>query len=212
MPIHHHVEQNSPEWQALRAGLPTASEFKRILTNTGKVSSSSRDYACELAAEKLAGHAVNAWGGNLWTERGHGLESEARDWYAFETGLDVQPGDFWTDDEGRWGCSPDGLVGDDGGIEIKSLKAANVISAWLDWQDSQKPPTDYLAQIQGNLFVTGRKWWDLVIYHPALPAANSIIRIGPDPEYHAKLESGLLETVRLRDEIISRLKGENECF
>lgn len=212
MAAHHQVEQNSPEWQALRAGMPTASDFKRILTPTGKVSTQARDYACELVAERLGGHAVNAWGGNYWTERGHGVEAEARDWYAFERGVEVTPGDFWTDDEGRWGASPDGLIGADGGIEIKSLKAGNVISAWLDWHDNKAVPAEYMPQIQGNLLVTGRAWWDLVIYHPTIPEANSIIRVLPDEEYQAKLLAGLTEVVRLRDEIISKIKGLNECF
>ncbi len=80
--IIHPVEQNTDDWVKLRAGLPTASSFKSIITSQGLPSKSLPTYAAKLAADKYAGEPLDSFEGNVWTERGHELESDARDLYS----------------------------------------------------------------------------------------------------------------------------------
>ena len=104
--IIHDVEQGTTPWLELRAGIPTSSEFGRIVTPTGKPSSSAKSYMFELMAERLMGHPVTSFV-TTWMERGHELEPEAVDFYAFQTNEDPQPVGFVTDDSKRVGASPD---------------------------------------------------------------------------------------------------------
>jgi len=123
--IVHDVAQGTDEWHALRAGLPTASEFSKLVTSKGEPSKSMTAYAMELAGELYAGRPLDAWEGNKYTERGHEIEHEARLAYAMR-GEPVEEIGFVTDDEGLWGCSPDGLVGEYGMIEIKCLPKKHI--------------------------------------------------------------------------------------
>ena len=100
--------------------------------------------------------------GNKYTDFGTETEQEARDYYAFSKGVEVKEIGFCTDDLGRFGCSPDGLVGDDGLVEIK-CKPANHIKTLMFWQKNGKPPTDYLAQTHMQMLVTGRQWANIKI-------------------------------------------------
>lgn len=177
----HSVDQNSPEWYQLRLGLPTASEFHRIITPTGKASTQADEYSNELVAEMLLARDVKSFGGNFWTERGHELEAEAVQLYEFVNGVVTAPGGFVTDDAVTMGCSPDRLVGDDGLIEVKCCKPAVMV----DYLLTQAADRDFKPQLQGQLFVTGRKYVDLVPYHPDFPAVS--IRIERDDEYLALL-------------------------
>jgi len=182
------VEQNTPEWFALRVGIPTASNFDRILTPTGKQSTQARMYALELIAEKYGGEDVDKFQGNQWTERGHVVETEARMFYELVYDLTVkQVGFVYLDESKAVGCSPDGLIGDDGGLEIKCLKATNHFEMLLDGII----PTKFIPQVQGSLWVTGRQWWDLLGYHPKFKHFK--IQIERDDVYIRMLESAVNE-------------------
>lgn len=201
------VIQGTPEWYAARSGIPTASEFSQLVTSTGERSKSLAGYAVKLAAEVLAGPSEHGFAGNSATARGKELEAEARAWYEFDQGVAIDDGTFWMADSGTAGASPDGLIGDEGGVEIKCPLAHNHLAAYLRFLDSGSPPPEYVAQVQGSLWVTGRKWWDLVLYHPAPMMPKWAWRIEPDAEFHAKLADAVLAVIAERDRIVTLVNG-----
>ena len=156
--------QNSPEWHKARMGIPTASCFDAILT-PGKTKSDQktrRTYMLKLAGELLTGQPIE----QVTTrdmERGHLLEPEARDLYTLQA--DAAPEKVGFIKRGRVGCSPDSLIGEDGGLEIKTKAPHLLIETTL----RDEFPEEHKAQVQGALWITGRKWWDLAVYWPGLP-------------------------------------------
>lgn len=202
--ICHDIPQRSPEWYALRCGMPTASEFSRIVTSKGEESKSRYGYALTLAGELFAGARLDAWGGNEHTERGRVLEDEALAAYSFMADAAASPVGFITDDAKTCGCSPDGLVGDHGMVEIKCLKAENHISAILYHRKHGTAPTDYIQQTQGQMWIAGRLWCDLVFYHPSLPML--VIRQEPIFPVVSGLATGIKALIAERDAVVSVLR------
>jgi putative phage-type endonuclease len=200
--IIHEIEQNSPEWFELRAGIPTASAFSKLVTSTGAPSKQIEAYALLLAAEKFTGGEVESWEGNYHTQRGHELEPQAREAYSFISDDDVQDVGFITDDQKLYGCSPDGLVGDHGILEIKCLKAENHIKTLM--KKDRGCPADYLQQVQGQLFVTGRAHCDLFFFHPTLPKFS--IRVAADTGFHMKLAAAIQDVIERRDAALKVLE------
>jgi hypothetical protein len=153
-------EQNSREWQMARMGIPTASSFSDILAKgEGKT---RRTYLMKLAGEIITGEPME----NITTmamERGHAMEAEARDLYALETGAGLVRAGFFRN--GRTGCSPDSLIGDHGGLEVKTMAPHLLIDVILK---DEFPPV-HKAQVQGTLWIMGREWWDLTVYWPGMP-------------------------------------------
>ncbi len=202
----HDVEQRSDEWYALRAGLPTASEFSKIVTSKGEASKSASGYALTLAAELFAGRPVDAWEGNVWTERGREMEQRAIDLYEFTRELDTEAVGFVTDDKGLMGCSPDRLVGADGLAEVKCLKAENHIKAILYHQKHGRYPPDYVQQAQGQMMICERAWCDIVFYHPELPML--VIRTEPDKDVQYALMDAIPKLCKERDEVVAALRRQ----
>ena len=196
-------EQRSPEWFALRVGIPTASEFASLVTSSGELSKTIPRYAKTLAAEKFSGRTLDAWEGNVWTERGQAMEAEAIRLYEFATDCVVSPIGFVTTDDGRAGCSPDGLVGDDGLVEVKCLKAENHIEAIMYYNKHGRCEPGYVQQPQGQLWVCERKWCDLIFYHPVLPLL--VIRQRPDEVLIKALGVAVSEVLKARDAILVAL-------
>lgn len=209
--IVHEVEQRSEEWYALRAGIPTASEFSSLLTpKTMKPSASILTYAAQLANEVYTGEVnPDGFAGNDWTDRGASWEESAIAWYEFATGEKVEQVGFVTNDAGTIGCSPDGLVGANGMIEIKSLKASNHTMAMLDHLTTGDTPPDYRAQTQGQMMICGREWCDLLFFHDRLPPF--LIRQTPDAEYIEKLNGAIASLLTKRDEILAALNGNQQA-
>ena len=175
--------QGSEEWSEARLGIPTASQFKRILTPKGKPSSSADGYSAELLAEWALGEAISDFAGNEWTERGNILESEARAYYSFHRDLDVETvGFLYRDGDRMSGCSPDGLVGEDGMLELKCPSAGKHL-LWLARGDV---PPEHRMQVQGALWVSGRAWLDWMSFYPQLPPL--LVRVTPDLEIQAALD------------------------
>jgi hypothetical protein len=159
------VVQGGPEWHAARAGIPTASNFDKLLTPAKlEPSKSAAPYRNHLIAEWLLGQAVLDDVKSGFMVRGHDLEQDARDWYEMARGVELTPGGFCLRDDGSAGCSPDNLVGDDGMAEFKTPSAANHVGYMLDGFGN-----DHRLQVQGGLWVTGRQWQDIVSYSPRLP-------------------------------------------
>ena len=171
------VKQGTPEWFTARAGIPTASAFDKIITpKTGKPSSQQFGYICELIADRIMGGPPE--GIESWTSRavqyGIDTEPEARAYYELHTDYKVQQVGFVTTDDGTAGCSPDGLVGDDGGLELKCPMAKTHVEYLLKGE----LPDAYKCQVHASLLITGRKWWDFCSYCIGFPPF--IIRVKPD--------------------------------
>jgi putative phage-type endonuclease len=157
-------EQGSPEWLASRLGRPSASMFGRLVTGSGKPSGSAESYINEMIAERLTGRSKPFFT-NEHMERGNFLEPEARQAYEFITDFEVVETGFILDDSQEFGCSPDGLVADDGGLEIKCPSD----SVHVSYLRAGKVPAKYYQQVQGCMMITGREWWDFMSYHPEMP-------------------------------------------
>ena len=157
-------EQGSPEWLASRLGRPSASMFSKLITASGKPSTSAEYYINEMIAERLTGRSKPFYT-NEHMERGTMLEPEARAAYEFITEYEVVETGFILDDSGEFGCSPDGLVGDSGGLEIKCPSD----SVHVSYLRAGKVPSKYYQQVQGCMWITGREWWDFMSYHPEMP-------------------------------------------
>lgn len=205
MIVHENVEQGSEEWFILRAGRPTGSSFKKLVSSTGQKSTQMKEYAAQLAAEQYAGMLLYEWGGNSFTERGKQLEGMARDWYEFERDCEVQEVGFITDDDNTHGVSPDGLVGDDGLVEIKCQIAKKHTMSVRYVIERKKPPTDFASQIYGQLMVTERDWCDLVLFHPNLPSLA--FRVYRNPEFEAVLAEQINACIVERDKFIGMYKS-----
>lgn len=203
--IIHDLEQNSPEWYAIRLGKPTASGASNLVTSTGKESKSIDEYAIKLAGDLFAGEELDSWTGNYWTERGHELEDSARSLYELINDNQTDRVGFITDDDELYGASPDSLVLDCGMLEIKCKKASEHIKTIMYINKMKKPPTEHYSQCQMQTFVTGRKWVDLMFYHPSLP--EKIIRINADEDFHSLLSRQLKTLIQRRDEIVKMLKS-----
>lgn len=197
--IIHDVLQNSEEWHRLRCGVFTASVFSKIVTPTGKYSAQAEDIEDGIVAEIITGTPSDDFGGTKWVERGKELEGDAVKLYEMLKDCEVKHMGFVTNDDGNIGCSPDGCVGDDGLIEIKCPKPKTHVKYCITGviEDVYKP------QIQGQMLVTGRKYVDIISYHPEMKPA--IIRVERDEEYIEKLSNALnqcIENVNKKLEIM----------
>lgn len=206
--IIHDIEQRSPEWHQLRAGMPTASMFSKLITSKGEPSKSLSDYALTLAGAIYAGKELDAWEGNKWTERGTELEEAARSLYEFSKDVEIKQVGFITDDDKLYGCSPDGLVADDGMVEFKCLKAENHIKTIVNYQKNGKCPTTYIQQVQGQMMIAERAWCDLIFYHPELPLL--VIKTWPIMAVINGITDGLEEVIEKRDEVVATLNKIGE--
>lgn len=200
MIIHDSFDQGSLEWFVQRAGRPTASNFKFLVTPSGKASASIRPYAASLAAEAFVGMPLQDFKGTQHTKRGHELEPEANAYYQMKMNADVNSVGFITDDLERYGCSPDGMVvGANGGTEYKCLNHEKHTLCLADIQQGICP-ADYYPQVQGEILVCEFDWVDFVCYHPDLP--TGIFRVYPEPEYQQLLKSQITVCIKQRDQFI----------
>ena len=181
----HDIEQGSAEWHACRMGIPTASEFSKIITPTGRASTQAEKYQAKLLAEWALGwREDDGLDDNYWIERGKALEPDARKYYAFFTDCEPQKVAFvYRDDSRMIGASPDSLVGEHGLLEIK-CPAPHTHIGYLA---KGILPSVYRMQIQGQMWITGRKWADFLSYYPDLPPF--LYRVEPDAKIFAAFES-----------------------
>ena len=195
------VVQGTPEWQTARLGIPTSSNFDKLITTKGDQSKSRLKYMYQLAAERITGVKEETYQ-NGAMQRGIQMEEEARNMYELITGNTVTiVGVCYPNKKKPYGCSPDGLVGDDGAIEIKCPTSAVHVGYLLEGA----LPTDYIQQIQGQLLVTGRKWVDFFSFYPNLKPL--LIRVTPDEKFQKALAVELNKFVSELDEITKKIRG-----
>ncbi len=205
--IIHDCIQGTPEWKNLRHSKPTSSMFGSIISSTMKPSDSMKDYAHLLATEKrMKGPSQDRFKGNFYTERGKELESVSRADYEMTNQVEVQEVGFITDDLMRWGASTDGLVGDDGVVEFKNLIDTEFTKLIIYTRQHDKTPPQHIPQVQGELFVTERKWCDIVFYHPDPEFEPIVFRHYPDPVFHKALEVQLKLCIAERNRIFKLIK------
>jgi hypothetical protein len=168
--------QGSDEWFRCRMGIPTASEFHTVMAKGkgGGESKTRKTYMRKLAAEIITGEPMDHFG-NHHTERGHEMEPEARDLYAFMR--DCEPEIIGFVRNGKKGGSPDSLVDDSGAVEIKT----KLPHLQIECIEGGGVPPEHRAQCQGVLWVAEREWIDFVSFWPALPLF--VVREYRDEEY-----------------------------
>ena len=177
MPItfHRDLLQGSDEWLAARRGLLTASEMHLILTPKLKIAANDKATAhlYELLAQRITGHVEPQFVSDAML-RGHVDEIDARALYTRHY-APVEEVGFITNDQWGFtlGYSPDGLVGDDGLIEVKSRRQKFQVATIVDWN----APEEYMLQLQTALLVTGREWIDFISYSGGLPMVT--LRVHP---------------------------------
>lgn len=194
--------QGSEEWATARRGIPTASGASKIVTPAkGDLSSSRFGYACELIAELML--PPNFWLSEVNTaamQMGTNTEREARDYFALEKGVEVREVGFCLTDDRRFGCSPDGLIGDDEGLELKCPLHKTHVKYLVDGV----LPLDYKPQVHWSLVVTGRKRWNFMSYALGLPPL--IIVVEPD-EYTDKVRSAMEQFHATLTEMKAKIAG-----
>ena len=192
------VSQGESEWFAARLGRPTGSVYSDVLAkgkDGGKSVTRQKlivKLALELATGKPATQGFKSQAMLDGTER----EPFARALYESSRGVFVEEVGFCQHDTIFTGVSPDGLVGDDGLCEFKCPSEA----VHRDYMLRKDEPPEYRAQIQGQMWVTGRKWTDFVSYHPDFPENAQLIvrRVHRDDAYITKLEA---EVIKLNAEV-----------
>lgn len=193
------VEQNSPEWYNLRAGKFTSSNAGKVMANIGKAfGEPAKKYAVNIAIEQITGNPISSEYSNVHMERGHEQEPIARSLYEDQLFCDVDNGGFFGSE--FIGCSPDGLVGKDGVIEIKSVIAS------VHFNNIKRGGVDpaYKWQCICNLLFTGREWIDFVSYCSEFPIDNQLYiyrmeKTGLEEEFN-KVVSRVSDFKRLVDE------------
>jgi len=190
-------EQGSPEWLAARLGIPSASMFAKIVTTKGIWSASADAYINQLVAERLTGEREEVFQSHHML-RGTELEPDARDLYSLISDAEVTEVGFCLHDTLSAGCSPDGLIGEEGGLEIKAPAPATHV----EYLRGGVLPSKYKQQVMGCLWITGREWWDFVSYHPTMKPL--IVRVERDEEYIAALEKCVTKAVNLIDENVEK--------
>ena len=187
MPTLVKADQRTPEWFAARLGKATGSRFGDIVARTKSGYSASRkNYAAELVVERLTGQPTETFT-SAAMQWGTDNEPVARLEYELLSGNIVEDTSLWLHDNLDAGASPDGLIGDDGLLEIKCPNTAT----HLDTLIKKKLPRQYVGQVQGQMWITGRKWCDFVSYDPRLEgkAKLIIIRVDRDDKYIEELET-----------------------
>ena len=194
--------QGYAEWLASRAGVITASKFaearKRLKSGPkkGGFTEAAEDYAFRVAVERISGAPLDE-GFSTWAmKRGNELEPEARAWVEVKLGIFVDVAGFVTTDDEKFGASADGFIDKDGGLEIKCLVDPGRIRNVILSDDI----SEFMDQIQGGMWLTGRKWWQFALFCPALEKIGLQLytkRVERDDNYINEMELDLLEFERV---------------
>lgn len=199
------MDQRSAEWFAARLGKATASRICDIVARTKTGWGASRaNYAAQLVAERLTGEPTEGFS-NAAMQWGTDTEPEARQAYSFRQDVDVlEVGFIDHPSVAMSGASPDGLIGEDGLLELKCPQTATHIATLL----GQSVPAKYIHQIQWQIACTGRQWCDFASYDPRLPEAMRlfVVRVDRDDALIAQLEADVTEFLAEVDKTVASLR------
>jgi len=203
MPKTHHVAQMEADWLRLHIGKVTASEFDNLVTpefaiRTGEM---PKTYLYKKLAEAYRGQILPGF--STWsTEQGIELEAEARGWHSLEyPDPETSLVGFVEHDNGRCGCSPDALLGEDGGLELKCPEPHTHVK----YLCQGVLPKDYVPQVHFSLYVTGRAWWRFVSYRRGFPAF--VLKVERDEAIMRKIETALDKFYAEFDKAMAALRG-----
>ena len=198
------IVQGSPEWFAIRCGKVTASRIGDLTARTKTGWGASRaNYEAQLIAERLTGMVAESYS-NAAMQWGTDMEPQARAAYEFITDQAVfQVGFVIHPNITMAGASPDGLVNDDGLVEIKCPNTATHIDTLL----GNAVPGKYIGQMQWQMACTGRKWCDFVSFDPRMPEEMRLFirRVERDDAAIAELEKLVIEFLAEVDLKVSKL-------
>lgn len=200
------IVQGSVEWHSIRCGKVTASRVADVVAKTKTGWGASRaNYMAELIAERLTGEAAAGFT-NAAMQWGTDNEPDARVAYEFRTDAEVVQVGFVIHPAIKdSGASPDGLVGDDGLVEIKCPNTATHIETLI----GQCVPSKYIPQMQWQMACTGRKYCDFVSFDPRLPESMrlAVMRVERDDKLIASLEKDIADFLAEVETKVAKLNG-----
>ena len=198
------IIQGSDEWFACRCGVPSASNFDKIITTKGEPSKQAEKYLYQLAGERIIGRKEDGYT-NAAMQRGVELEAEARELYELITDCEVEQAGLCYQDERRlFSCSPDGLMlARRKGLEIKCPTLAVHVGYLL----GKKLPTDYFQQVHGSLFICRDEIdaWDFMSYYPGMPPL--IVTVYPDVKWQEQFAAEIKGFCARLDEVVASLQN-----
>jgi putative phage-type endonuclease len=178
-------DQRTDEWMNARAGNPGASAISKIITNSGELSKSRTEYLYQLAGEQITGKCEEGYS-SIHMENGKVREESARSLFEMVYGVEIrQVAIVYKDEFKFFHCSPDGLVGENAGIEVKCPMMKTHVKYLIDG----KLPSEYFGQVQMSLYVTEREKWHFMSHYEGLPPL--ILEVGRDEVYISKLAKAL---------------------
>jgi putative phage-type endonuclease len=193
------IDQQTEEWFNARLGIPTASGFDKLVTSKGEPSKQSQKYLWKLAGERVSGRSEETFQNGAMM-RGVELEAEAREFYELTHDVTVdRVGLVYPDEDKKFACSPDGLVGEDGCLEIKCPSVSTHVGYLLD----NRLPVEYVQQVQGTLLITGRDWLDFLSYYPGLKPL--LVRVTRDEAFIGKLKESLALFCNELEEVVQKI-------
>jgi len=203
--IHRDISQGSLEWMLLRSGKVTASEMDALISPLGKIRDGDgvETYLCQKLVELWTGGPLPQLQGIFDVEQGQLLEERARPAFTIHTGLEVTTAAFIETDDGRAGCSPDAMVGETAGVEIKCPTMPKHVA----YLRAGRLPKDYVAQVQGSLFVTGFTTWHFFSYNRAFPPLHLVIE--RDEKFQTALEVAVEDFIGALEFGMNRLEELN---
>jgi predicted phage-related endonuclease len=182
----HDAEQGSDEWHQLRCGCLTASQVKEIVTPTLKLAANDKTRALinKVAVQRISGIPEESFTSEKML-RGHIDEEVAREIYAKKYAPVAEIGFITNDAFPNFGYSPDGLVGSDGLIEVKSRDPHLHLASITARERGEGIPKEYMAQVQSGLMISGREWCDFISFSHGLPMM--VHRVERDEDYIAAI-------------------------
>lgn len=187
MKIHREMEQQSWQWFEARAGKVTGSELGNLITDKGKLrdwkTAMPNSYVCRKVAEKWRGKPLESFGGNRQTDQGNLWEDRARKYFSALLEREIQQVGGIESDDGRLWCSPDGIIGETTGLEIKCPNADTHVG-WL--RGGFEVPEEHVLQCQFGLYVSGWEDWHFGSFVSDMP--HLLVRVTPMP--------GMMDTIR----------------
>ncbi len=203
------AEKKEAAKQAGYKAVPTAAGIQKALDGeeVGDFSETAKAYAFRLAIERISGEPLDEGVETYWMKRGHELEPEARAEHSMRLGQEVVPAGFIRTSDGKFGCSADGFIGDLGGAEYKCFVDPMKLKTVILGHDF----SEFVAQCQAGLWLSGRQWWDFGLYCPALEAAGrqlTMKRMPRDEDFIDAMEQRALKFDALVEEYRAALLAE----
>lgn len=197
-------QPNSLDWLMARCGVITASEMDNLLTPefAPRKGEMMRSYLFRKLAERWLGSPLPGFN-SIDCDIGSILEDFCLPLFSFETGLDIARVGLVLTDDRRCGCSPDGLIGNDGGAEAKCPRVENHLKHLL----AGVVPKEHLVQVHFSLYVTQRKWWKFISYARGTPML--VVHVERDEEIQNKIDEAIQEFIPQLDSAFERLTEIN---